>query len=315
MLAERKQTILRSIEAQGKLTEKLAKQIFSAGTTKRLEDLYLPFKPKKQTLATTARSRGLEPLAREILDADPLAADLDTRAADFVNPDRHVPTAADALLGAGHILAEQFSERADLRQRLREILQRSGKVITSQIVSQAAAAAEKPPAPTAPAPTAPVPATPAQGPASAPGSAMGEESAKAEPSAAADESAVPVATASPEQKSPPCQQAVTPRKQAAAPRKQALVPRKAGPSSRPVPLLRRKQWSPTCKQACAAQERRDQEPPAPSDEDDDRPPRITGVACRSNRPPEDELEPGAAHNPAEAPAPGPASQAPGRPMP
>ena len=64
LLADRKQTILRSIEAQGKLTEKLAKQILSATTTKRLEDLYLPYKPKKQTLATLARSRGLEELAR-----------------------------------------------------------------------------------------------------------------------------------------------------------------------------------------------------------------------------------------------------------
>ena len=74
-LADRKQTILRSIESQGKLTEKLAKQILSATTTKRLEDLYLPFKPKKQTLATLARSRGLEPLAREILEAAPACND------------------------------------------------------------------------------------------------------------------------------------------------------------------------------------------------------------------------------------------------
>ena len=56
LLADRKQTILRSIESQGKLSEKLAKQILSAATTKRLEDLYLPYKPKKQTLATLARS-------------------------------------------------------------------------------------------------------------------------------------------------------------------------------------------------------------------------------------------------------------------
>ncbi len=76
MLAERKQTILRSIEAQGKLTEKLAKQIQAAGTTKRLEDLYLPFKPKKQTLATTARGRGLELLAAEILNGQVSPADL-----------------------------------------------------------------------------------------------------------------------------------------------------------------------------------------------------------------------------------------------
>ena len=167
LLAERKQTVLRSIEAQGKLTEKLAKQILSATTTKRLEDLYLPFKPKKQTLATLARSRGLEELATEILEASPSAVlDLDARARDFANPDRQVPSGADALLGAGHILAEQFSERADLRQRLREILQKSGKIVTTQIVSesQVAAAAVPPaePAVTAPAEvaTAPESATP-----------------------------------------------------------------------------------------------------------------------------------------------------------
>ena len=133
LLADRKQTILRSIDSQGKLTEKLAKQILSATTTKRLEDLYLPYKPKKQTLATLARSRGLEELASEILEAAPGANDLDARSRDFANPDRQVPSGADALLGAGHILAEQFSERADLRQRLREILQKSGKVVTTQI--------------------------------------------------------------------------------------------------------------------------------------------------------------------------------------
>jgi uncharacterized protein len=133
LLAERKQTILRSIEGQGKLTEKLAQQIQAAATTKRLEDLYLPYKPKKQTLATLARARGLEELAGEILAAAPTCADLDARARDFANFDRQVPTGADALLGAGHILAEEFSERADLRQRLREILQRTGKLITARI--------------------------------------------------------------------------------------------------------------------------------------------------------------------------------------
>ncbi|MBN1911058.1 MAG: helix-hairpin-helix domain-containing protein [Pirellulales bacterium] len=136
LLAERKQTILRSIEAQGKLTESLAKRIEAASTTKRLEDLYLPFKPKKQTLATLARSRGLEELAHEILAANPTCADLDRRAADFVSEDRGVLTAADALLGAGHILAEQFSESAELREKLREIVQRTGKLICTQIVTE-----------------------------------------------------------------------------------------------------------------------------------------------------------------------------------
>jgi protein Tex len=167
LLAERKQTILRSIEAQGKLTEKLAKQIEGALTTKRLEDLYLPYKPKKQTLATLARSRGLDVLAEEILVAAPTCADLDARAADFVNTDRGVTSAADALLGAGHILAEQFSERAELRQKLREIIQRTGKLISSQIPSTTKTPTEKTPpaaetlAPTPSAETRPGNAAPA----------------------------------------------------------------------------------------------------------------------------------------------------------
>jgi protein Tex len=132
LLAERKQTIVRSIESQGKLTAELAAEIEAADSTKRLEDLYLPFKPKKQTLATVARERGLEPLAEEILAAAPSCADLDVRAADFVNVDRGVASAADALLGVGHILAEQLSERADLREQLRKLLVRSGKLVSAR---------------------------------------------------------------------------------------------------------------------------------------------------------------------------------------
>ena len=113
-LADRKQTILRTIEAQGKLTEKLSKQILSANTTKRLEDLYLPFKPKKQTLATIAKTRRAGTAGSGNPRGRSRPANLDARAADFVSTDRHVPTAADALLGAGHILAEQFSEAAEL---------------------------------------------------------------------------------------------------------------------------------------------------------------------------------------------------------
>ena len=132
LLGERKQTILRSIESQGKLTAELAAEIEAAQSTKRLEDLYLPYKPKKQTLATAARERGLEPLAEEVLAAAPACADLDLRAADFVNPDRGVTSAADALLGVGHILAEGLSERADLRHKLRQILNRTGKLVSAR---------------------------------------------------------------------------------------------------------------------------------------------------------------------------------------
>ncbi len=155
LLAERKQTILRSIESQGKLTPELAQAIQDADSTKRLEDLYLPFKPRKQTLATQARERGLEKLAEEILAADPACLDLDRRAADFVNPDRKVANIADALLGAGHILAETFSERADLRGKLREILGRTGRLISLAIdpergAANAPATNKNPPAELAP---------------------------------------------------------------------------------------------------------------------------------------------------------------------
>ena len=145
LLYERQQTILRSIESQGKLTPELSAAILAADTTKRLEDLYLPYKPKKTTLATQARDRGLEPLALEILQADSAAADLDARAKDFVDPDKKVQSPADALLGAGHILAEMFAERAELRGRLREIFERSGTVVTSAIEPEVKPEAKKEP--------------------------------------------------------------------------------------------------------------------------------------------------------------------------
>ncbi|QDU28728.1 30S ribosomal protein S1 [Anatilimnocola aggregata] len=145
MLAERKATILKSIEAQGKLTPELAEQIQNAHTPKRLEDLYLPFKPRKQTLATIARERGLEPLAREILEADPAAADLDKRAADFVSADKQLNSIGDVLLGVGHLLAEKFGENPELRGRLRRIFQRSGKLVCTKIeVAEPSAAASLP---------------------------------------------------------------------------------------------------------------------------------------------------------------------------
>ncbi|HEY2828442.1 MAG TPA: Tex family protein, partial [Pirellulales bacterium] len=132
MLAERKQTILRSIDSQGKLTPELAKSIESAESIKWLEDLYLPYKPKKQSLATLARERKLEPLAEEILKASSAAVDLDQRAADFIDLDRQVSNVADVLLGVGHILAEDFSERADLRSRLRKILKKTGQLVSAK---------------------------------------------------------------------------------------------------------------------------------------------------------------------------------------
>ena len=135
-LADRKQTILRTIQGQGRLAPALESRIVAAESTKKLEDLYLPFKPRKLSLAEVARQRKLEPLAREILAADPAAANLDLRAADFVDADAQVATVADVLLGVGHIIAHEFSERADLRQRLREILYRSAHLKSQRVESE-----------------------------------------------------------------------------------------------------------------------------------------------------------------------------------
>ena len=135
-LADRKQTVLRTIQGQGKLTPELEASIAAADSTKQLEDIYLPFKPRKLSLAEIARQRRLEPLAREILAGDPAAADLDRRAADFIDADSQVATVADVLLGVGHIIAHEFSERADARQRLRGILQRTARLRSQRVESE-----------------------------------------------------------------------------------------------------------------------------------------------------------------------------------
>ena len=135
-LADRKQTILRTIQGQGRLTDELEARVAAAESSKQLEDLYLPFKPRKLSLAEVARQRRLDPLAREILAAAPAVADLDARAADFVDADAEVPTVADVLLGVGHIIAHDFSERADVRERLREILYRSAHLKSQRVESE-----------------------------------------------------------------------------------------------------------------------------------------------------------------------------------
>src|SRR5262245_60400603 len=141
-LAERKATILKTIEAQGKPTPELAELIQHANTPKRLEDLYLPFKPKKQTLATIARERGLEPLAIEIYEAHETANDMQARAAAFISAEKELHTVEEVLAGVGHLIAERFSENAELRGRLRRIFARSGKIVCTKV--------ETPPPPAAP---------------------------------------------------------------------------------------------------------------------------------------------------------------------
>jgi transcriptional accessory protein Tex/SPT6 len=142
-VADRKRTILRTISGQGKLSPEITRDILAAENLKHLEDLYLPFKPRKLSLAEMARQRRLEPFASEILAADPAAADLDRRAIDFISEDAGVVTAADALLGVGHILAESFAERADLRQRIRSILHRQGHLRSTRCETEPKPAAAR----------------------------------------------------------------------------------------------------------------------------------------------------------------------------
>lgn len=131
-LAERKETILKSIEAQGKLTEELAAAIRTADTPKRLDDLYLPYKPKRKTKASEAREKGLEPLAEAIWTGDDAAADLQEAGAAFINPEKGLETAEQALEGAGHILAELIHETAAVRAEVRRVVWRLGKIATSK---------------------------------------------------------------------------------------------------------------------------------------------------------------------------------------
>lgn len=134
-LEERKAAILASITEQGKLTDELKAQIEACLNKTELEDLYLPYKPKKRTRATIARENGLEPLAdfiRALNTSDGKDYDLDQEAIKYLNEEKGIKTAADALSGASDILAEAVSERADLRAYLRNYLLEEG-FFTSQI--------------------------------------------------------------------------------------------------------------------------------------------------------------------------------------
>ena len=130
-LLERKDAVKKSIEEQGKLTEELSAAIDSAKTLAEVEDLYRPYKQKRRTRATAAKEKGLEPLA-DVLFAqaadcpDPLA-----EAAKYVDPEKGVNTAQEALAGASDIIAEAISDDADLRKKLRELLLREGRLTSA----------------------------------------------------------------------------------------------------------------------------------------------------------------------------------------
>ncbi|HEY5512432.1 MAG TPA: Tex family protein [Geomonas sp.] len=134
-LAERKTTVLKSIEEQGKLSRELAARIEACRKKTELEDLYLPFKPKRRTKATIARERGLEPLA-DLIAAQLLSSGSPREAASpFVNPELGVADADAALEGASHIIAERLSEDADARALVRELTRDQG-IFASTLLSE-----------------------------------------------------------------------------------------------------------------------------------------------------------------------------------
>ena len=124
-LDSRKETILKSLEKHGHLTDELKERVEATQTLSVLEDIYLPFRPKRRTKATIAREKGLDPLALELFEQrgiDPTEA-----AAAFINPQKEVETVEDALIGARHILAEIINEDPQAREVLRNLY--TGKAV------------------------------------------------------------------------------------------------------------------------------------------------------------------------------------------
>jgi uncharacterized protein len=133
-LTSRRETILASIAEQGKLTDELKSKIEAAYDRSELEDLYLPYRPKRRTKATMAREKGLEPLARYLWTQQPGSEPLEVLATAFVNADLGVATVDEALEGARHIVAEWINEDADLRKVLRQLLFDEGVVVSRKAV-------------------------------------------------------------------------------------------------------------------------------------------------------------------------------------
>ena len=128
LLEERKKTVLKSIEEQGKLTKELKQKIQSSLKLQEVEDLYLPYRPKKRTRATVAKEKGLEPLAMIILAQELEVGDPWKVAAKYVSPEKEVNNPEEALAGAIDIIAEIISEDAQVRKRIRELTRKMGQL-------------------------------------------------------------------------------------------------------------------------------------------------------------------------------------------
>lgn len=132
-LEERKQEVLHSIEEQGKLTDELKAEIEKAEILQRVEDLYKPFKQKKTTRAGKAKAKGLEPLALIIYMQQTRSGDVLNVAEPFVNPEKEVETAEDAIQGACDIIAEMIADNADLISEVRDRYYKHGLIETAAV--------------------------------------------------------------------------------------------------------------------------------------------------------------------------------------
>lgn len=130
-LDKRREAILKSIEEQGKLTPQLKKSIDAAETMSKLEDIYLPYKPKRRTKATIAREKGLEPLAERIFTQT--SFDLEAEAIKYLSEENEVKTVEEALQGARDIMAEWINENASLREKMRKLFLEEG-TFTSRVI-------------------------------------------------------------------------------------------------------------------------------------------------------------------------------------
>ena len=128
LLEERRDSILKSIEEQGKLTDELKEKIMGCTKLQELEDLYLPYKPKRKTRGTIAKAKGLEPLALFILENPDFKGSLEEKLKEFINEELGVTTVEEALQGAKDIIAEMISEDAEVRKSAREFLLESSVV-------------------------------------------------------------------------------------------------------------------------------------------------------------------------------------------
>src|SRR5579862_4186671 len=132
-LEDRRRTVLQSIGEQGKLTAELRVRIEATLERSELEDLYLPYKPKRRTKASIAREKGLEPPARYLWDQQDTGIPLDTFAASFVSAEKEVASEEEALTGARHIIAEWISEQAEFRKGVRAMMAEHGVVASRAI--------------------------------------------------------------------------------------------------------------------------------------------------------------------------------------